>query len=394
MRHLNLEDGADTFIPFLILVVLRANPDHLISNVQYIQRFRNPDRLAGENGYYLSSLNAAISFIETMDASSLSNITQEEFEKNVENAVRDLPPDDEQQELPAVPQSASASTSERQAGQSTAPTISRAQSIQQTSLPNSPSKATHRPMNEKRLSHQTSESSLYAHHQQPPPRSQSPAEATKEFFLRSSDNLQKTVSKPLQALGKIFTEMGSESEMIAGFPAHGHQHTSTGGPSSAQGQSANRLQQQPLSPHTGHQPTPRGQRPPSLRTRSTASLASPISPQARSHRLPPAGAQPGHYAPGYIANVPHEQSVTQHGTRPGPGESRGSNYQAADFLDDSVPAEEVQATVDKNYQATFNAKIDTLVNIFSGIERETLEIVLLSNGEDVERTIEGLLDMQ
>lgn len=82
IRHVSssLEDqGADTFIPFLIFVVLRANPDHLVSNLQYvklalsisesgamdvlmkhscryIQRFRNPEKLAGEGGYYLSSL--------------------------------------------------------------------------------------------------------------------------------------------------------------------------------------------------------------------------------------------------------------------------------------------------------------------------------------------------
>lgn len=377
MRHLSLEDGADTFIPFLILVVLRANPDHLISNVQYIQRFRNPDRLAGENGYYLSSLNAAISFIETMDGSSLSNITQQQFEQNVEEAIRALPSDDDQQELPPAQKEKDPSQSQPVQGSSRA-TASVSQSV-----PNSPTK----PMNEKRSSYQA-EASLHAA-QQGPPRSQSPAEATRDFFIRSSDNLQKTVSKPLQALGKIFTEMGSESEMIAGYPGPGHQQSaSTQGPA---GQ-LHRQHQQPLSPHMGHQqqhppPTPRGQRPPSLRTRSTASLASPRSPQGRLPPLPP-GAQ-GHYEPGYLPN-PQQQ----HPPRPGNIQNRGSSYQAADFLDDSVPAEEVQATADKNYQATFNAKIDTLLNIFPGIERETLEIVLLSNGEDVERTIEGLLDMQ
>lgn len=384
MRHLSLEDGADTFIPFLILVVLRSNPDHLISNVQYIQRFRNPDRLSGENGYYLSSLNAAISFIETMDGSSLSNITQEQFEKNVEEAIRNLPPDDEQQELPAVPSSTATSKDSRgQASTSTRASSSAGPSSH--SMPSSPVK----PMNEKRSSYHA-EASLQAQHQ-PPPRSQSPAEATRDFFIRSSDNLQKTVSKPLQALGKIFTEMGSDSDIIAGYPGQGRQQSSS---ANANASSQYRLHQQPLSPHMGqqqHLPTPRGQRPPSLRTRSTASLGSPVSPQGRSNRLPPLppGAQ-GHYAPGYIPNVP-QQSTRPPGMTP---QDRGSSYQAADFLDDSVPAEEVQATADKNYQATFNAKIDTLANIFPGIERETLEIVLLSNGEDVERTIEGLLDMQ
>jgi hypothetical protein len=40
----------------LIYVVLQANPEHLVSNVQYILRFRNQEKLGGEAGYYLSSL--------------------------------------------------------------------------------------------------------------------------------------------------------------------------------------------------------------------------------------------------------------------------------------------------------------------------------------------------
>lgn len=91
IRHLSTQENADTFIPVLIFVVLKANPEHLISNVEYISRFRNPDRLSSESGYYLSSLMGAIAFIETMDYTSLSNITQDEFEKRVEEAVSSLP---------------------------------------------------------------------------------------------------------------------------------------------------------------------------------------------------------------------------------------------------------------------------------------------------------------
>jgi hypothetical protein len=43
-------------MPLLIYVVLQANPEHLVSNLQYILRFRNQDKLVGEAGYYLSSL--------------------------------------------------------------------------------------------------------------------------------------------------------------------------------------------------------------------------------------------------------------------------------------------------------------------------------------------------
>lgn len=43
-------------MPLLIYVTLQANPEHIVSNVQYILRFRNQDKLGGEAGYYLSSL--------------------------------------------------------------------------------------------------------------------------------------------------------------------------------------------------------------------------------------------------------------------------------------------------------------------------------------------------
>ena len=59
---------------------------------RYINRFRASSKLTGEAGYYLSSLAGAIQFIETMDSTSLSNITQAEFEDSVSAAVADLPP--------------------------------------------------------------------------------------------------------------------------------------------------------------------------------------------------------------------------------------------------------------------------------------------------------------
>lgn len=43
-------------MPLLIYVVLQCNPEHLVSNVQYILRFRDQEKLGGEAGYYLSSL--------------------------------------------------------------------------------------------------------------------------------------------------------------------------------------------------------------------------------------------------------------------------------------------------------------------------------------------------
>lgn len=56
LKHTKSDSSADSFMPMLIYVVLQANPEHLVSNVQYILRFRNQEKLGGEAGYYLSSL--------------------------------------------------------------------------------------------------------------------------------------------------------------------------------------------------------------------------------------------------------------------------------------------------------------------------------------------------
>ncbi|OZJ02168.1 hypothetical protein BZG36_05238, partial [Bifiguratus adelaidae] len=86
IRHVGGDAGADKFLPILIYVVLKANPPRLVSNVQYIQRFRNPDVLQSEAGYYLTNLMAAISFIETLEAKNLS-ISEEEFNRQVNVVV-------------------------------------------------------------------------------------------------------------------------------------------------------------------------------------------------------------------------------------------------------------------------------------------------------------------
>lgn len=65
--------SADEVLPALIYILIRSPPGrtNIISNLQYIQRFRNASKIDGEAAYCLTNLEAAISFLETVDLASL-----------------------------------------------------------------------------------------------------------------------------------------------------------------------------------------------------------------------------------------------------------------------------------------------------------------------------------
>ncbi|KDN47098.1 hypothetical protein RSAG8_03875, partial [Rhizoctonia solani AG-8 WAC10335] len=172
IRHLRGDEGADSFIPLLIFVLIRANPEHLLSNIEYINRFRRASKLQSEAGYYLSSLMGAVSFIETMDHSSLSNITQEEFEKNVEQAIQALPPSPD----PSSPAMAPAVVSSR----------SITSDLSQISSAPGPSSVGEESARTLQL-----------------PQVAAIAEDTRRFLERTGESL----SKPLSAIGRIFSEV-------------------------------------------------------------------------------------------------------------------------------------------------------------------------------------------
>ncbi|KAF2473032.1 uncharacterized protein BDR25DRAFT_302064 [Lindgomyces ingoldianus] len=65
--------SADEILPTLIFTLITSPPEGLnaISNLKFIQRFRGSSRMDGETAYCLVNLEAAISFLETVDLSSL-----------------------------------------------------------------------------------------------------------------------------------------------------------------------------------------------------------------------------------------------------------------------------------------------------------------------------------
>lgn len=67
------ETNADSFIPLLILVILKAKTPNFISNIRYILRFRGSTWLNhGETSYYLSTIEAAVNFIQDIKIEDLT----------------------------------------------------------------------------------------------------------------------------------------------------------------------------------------------------------------------------------------------------------------------------------------------------------------------------------
>ncbi|CAD6501722.1 BgTH12-01972 [Blumeria graminis f. sp. triticale] len=65
--------SADEIMPMLIYTLITSRPEgiNIISNMNFIQRFRNECKMDGEASYCLTTLEAAICFLETVDLASL-----------------------------------------------------------------------------------------------------------------------------------------------------------------------------------------------------------------------------------------------------------------------------------------------------------------------------------
>ncbi|KAA1470201.1 hypothetical protein DENSPDRAFT_835935 [Dentipellis sp. KUC8613] len=363
IRHLGKDESADTFLPILIFIVLKANPENLLSNVEFIQRFRNPTKLQSEAGYYLSSLMGAVSFIETMDHTSLSNISQEEFESNVETAISAL-----SNSRTASPYSRSTSTStSTSASPSPTPTPAPA------------------PPNILRPPAQPIPVPVAAPLPNTSPHAgEEPAQPLAlEFDAR---RLRDTLSKPLSAIGRIF------SEALDGVDER-----------FAQAQAAMQAAQQtsrPQTPQTGPGPEgmiqtpykPRVRRSPGGSATSTSSFQfAPEEGTPTPMRLavpqPPASPSAVQQAPWVQGHAPAtaypgagSPLATSRAPTPGPG--------SVDF---DIPG--LQAEIDAAHERQAEAAMGTLVQIFPEVEREVVMLVLEAEGGDLGRSIEKLLEM-
>lgn len=73
LAHFHPSSSADEIMPMLIYTLITSPPEDIdvISNLYFIQRFRNETKIDGEAAYCLTNLEAAITFLETVDLASL-----------------------------------------------------------------------------------------------------------------------------------------------------------------------------------------------------------------------------------------------------------------------------------------------------------------------------------
>ncbi|TVY89315.1 Vacuolar protein sorting-associated protein [Lachnellula willkommii] len=73
LSHFHPSSSADEIMPMLIYTLITSRPEGIdvISNLHFIQRFRNENKIDGEAAYCLTNLEAAITFLETVDLATL-----------------------------------------------------------------------------------------------------------------------------------------------------------------------------------------------------------------------------------------------------------------------------------------------------------------------------------
>lgn len=205
LRTSKSDQSADAFVPLLIYTVLQANPDHLVSNVQYILRFRNQDKLGGEAGYYISSLMGAVQFIEGLDKTSLT-VTDEEFDRNVEAAVsaiaeKHAPEAEIHPESAAGPAHLHPTTSNHRRMPSP-----HYHHVSEKSSPSRPEVITRNSMEAQTAGPRRSTSLRDRKTQEPPPEEENAAVA----------GLLRTIQRPLSTIGRIFSDTDTHASSSAG----------------------------------------------------------------------------------------------------------------------------------------------------------------------------------
>ncbi|BGP17584.1 hypothetical protein JCM10213_001232 [Rhodosporidiobolus nylandii] len=68
--------SADLILPLLIYSVVRANPPHLVSHLNFVHRFRSESLLHGQSSYCFTNFSAVVEFLTNIDVEALGITSQ------------------------------------------------------------------------------------------------------------------------------------------------------------------------------------------------------------------------------------------------------------------------------------------------------------------------------
>lgn len=270
--------------------------------------------------------NAAISFIESLDASSLSNITQDEFESNVAAAVKQVA----SEEPPPPPPPRDPAPSSRPSTPSTAhrpPTSASGPSADLIQPSEAASASLLAPTGEGGVAPAT-----------PSAQDLSFPESMKASLLRGTDSVERAMSKPLGALARVFEQLEQTANEFTG-----------------QGSAA----APPQVPPAPFPPTP--------------GAARPGVSKRRSYYGGGGGGPGGPHRPELPALPPSSGSL-----RAGRQDDEGDEGQGPDlrmYAPEEETDEAVLREIDRQHEQARLAALETLQGIFPDVENEVLEMV-------------------
>jgi hypothetical protein len=370
---------------------------------RYISRFRNPDKLQAEAGYYLASLDGAISFIENLEASSLS-ISPADFDAHIEKTMTELSQEKadaiaaaEAAKSPASSIVSEAGTQGHRKQDSKLATLlaGTAATRNSRSRPTINEKQYQSPQEAAQLSEKTP--SLSQHHSSragsessstlnysrlsPMPSIRNPAAALIE---RGANFATKTIQKPLDIIEKMFQDNGDEEDMSKPYPPRPtqeqyqqqqqqQQYYSVGTPPT--------LPQRPVYIPQGsqqEQQQQQQQRPATLeRDDSFAEFVYVPAGQTVQEVSPQQPGAGGYYQQQqdeeYPGNVPHARQRTISGTQ-------------QQLQQPSQPQQQNQQSMEEYLQA-----LETLTDMFPSCERQVCDVILQANEGRLSPSIDTLL---
>ena len=63
--------SADDLFPIMVYCIMSSNPPNLVSNLEFISDYLSPEQKLNREGFVLTNLMAAVSFLKNIDSKAL-----------------------------------------------------------------------------------------------------------------------------------------------------------------------------------------------------------------------------------------------------------------------------------------------------------------------------------